>query len=123
METVGYIFKEPDKSLNTVRVVYKDFTVNALLEAFAKMMLKNESMQRKKDDIKEIPKDVYTVEEKVTFIRETLIEKKEILFENLFTTYLPKRGRNDFSGAFRDVETPVYKRSAGIHVRTDYDIA
>lgn len=87
LETVGYIFKEPDKSLNTVRIVYKDFTVNALLEAFAKMMLKNESMARQKDDIKEIPKDVYTVEEKVNYIRDTLKAKKEVLFESLFNTF------------------------------------
>ncbi|MBD5583948.1 MAG: segregation/condensation protein A [Clostridia bacterium] len=87
LETVGYLYKEPDKSLNTVRVVYKDFTVSALLEAFAKMMLKNESLQREKENIKEIPKDVYTVEEKVTHIKNTLIENKEVLFENLFTSF------------------------------------
>ncbi len=86
LETVGYMYKEPDKSLNTVRIVYKDFTVSALLEAFAKMMLKNESLHREKDN-KEIPKDVYTVEEKVTFIRDTLVEKKEVLFEDLFKTF------------------------------------
>ncbi|MDE6586672.1 MAG: segregation/condensation protein A [Clostridia bacterium] len=87
LETIGYIFKDPDPSLNTVRVVYKDFTVNALLEAFAKMMLKNESMMREKENVKEIPKDVHTVEEKVAYIRDRLLEENEILFENLFTTF------------------------------------
>lgn len=87
LETIGYYFKEPDPSLNTVRVVYKDFTVNALLEAFAKMMLKNESLQREKSNVKEIPKDEYSVEEKVTFIKQTLIEKKEVEFEKLFSHY------------------------------------
>ncbi len=87
LETIGYYFKEPDKALNTVRVVYKDFTVNALLEAFAKMMLKNESMLREKENVKEIPKDVYTVEEKVAFIKERLAEKNEVDFESLFTSF------------------------------------
>ena len=82
LETVGYVFKEPDPSLNTVRVVYKDFTVNALLEAFAKMMLKNESLQREKEKVREIPKDVYTVEEKVAYIRERLISEKSVKFES-----------------------------------------
>ena len=36
---------------------------------------------------KEIPKDTYTVEEKVSYIREKLIENKEIEFENLFTRF------------------------------------
>lgn len=87
LETVGYIFKEPDASLNTVRVVYKDFTVNALLEAFAKMMLKNESLMREKENVKEVPKDEYTVEEKVAYIRDRLISDKEVLFDNLFTKF------------------------------------
>ncbi len=87
LETIGYYFKEPDKALNTVRVVYKDFTVNALLEAFAKMMLKNESMLRKKENVKEIPKDEYTVEEKVSFIRQTLIEQNQVEFEALFKSF------------------------------------
>lgn len=87
LETVGYVFKEPDPSLNTVRVVYKDFTVSALLEAFAKMMLKNESLQREKEKVREIPKDVYTVEEKVAYIRERLISEKNVKFESLFTVF------------------------------------
>ena len=87
LETVGYLFKEPDPSLNTVRVVYKDFTVSALLEAFAKMMLKNESLQREKEKVREIPKDEHTVEEKVAYIRERLIAEKEVMFEKLFTNY------------------------------------
>lgn len=97
LETIGYYFKEPDKSLDTVRVVYKDFTVNALLEAFAKMMLKNESLQRKKDNVKEIPKDQFTVEEKVEFIKQTLIEKNEIEFESLFKTF----SRNEIITTFQ----------------------
>jgi len=87
LETIGYYFKEPDKALDTVRIVYKDFTVSAMLEAFAKMMLKRESMQREQQNIKEIPKDEYTVEEKVTFIRDRLVENNQIEFESLFATY------------------------------------
>ena len=87
LETIGYFFKEPDKSLGNVKVVYKDFTVDGLLKAFANMMLKNESLQREKEKVREIPKDTFTVEQKVNFIREKLIEKSEIEFESLFTTY------------------------------------
>jgi len=89
METIGYIFKEPDKALDTVRIVYSEdsFTVNALLEALAKMLIKNESLQREKEKIREIPKDVYTVEEKVTYIKERLVAEKEVLFEKLFTVF------------------------------------
>ncbi len=87
LETIGYYFKEPESDFSKVKIVYKDFNVNALLEAFANLMLRNESLQREKVKIREIPKDVHTVEEKVTLIRDTLVEKKEVEFDSLFTTF------------------------------------
>lgn len=87
MEQVGYCFREPDKDVSQIKIVYTDFSLDALLKAFANLMIRNESMQREKENIKEIPKDEYTVEEKVTFIRDKLIEKQEIDFYDLFSTY------------------------------------
>lgn len=89
LETIGYLFKEPDKSLEGVRVEYSEdsFTVDALLKAFANMLLKNESTKREQENIKEIPKDVYTIEEKVTYIKDRLVAEKEVEFESLFTKF------------------------------------
>ncbi len=88
LETVGYVFKDPDPAIKSERIVYKDFTVSGLLEAFAKLMLRNESMMREKNDVKEIPKDPYTVWEKVVYIRDKLKDEpeKKIDFEALFPT-------------------------------------
>ena len=97
LETIGYYFKEPDNDFSKVKIVYKDFNVNALLEAFANLMLRNESLKREKDNIKEIPKDVHTVEEKVTLIRDRLVEQKEIKFDSLFVTY----SRNEIITTFQ----------------------
>lgn len=87
LETVGYYYKEMDREFSKVKVVYKDFTVSALLEAFAKLMLKNESLTHEKENIREIPKDSFTVEEKVNFIRDTLVSRGTIKFEELFSNY------------------------------------
>lgn len=87
LETLGYYFKEPDKNFEGTRIVYKDFDLNAMLEAFANLMLRNESLQREKDNVKEIPRDNYTVEEKVSYIREILTERNEVEFEKLFSSY------------------------------------
>ena len=126
LETIGYYFKEPDKSLDTVRVVYKDFTVNALLEAFAKMMLKNESLQRKKDDVKEIPKDEYSVEEKIIFIRDKLKEIGEVRFENLFATFSKNEIITTFQALLEMLKhqliTVVQERSFGeINIKANPD--
>ena len=87
LETVGYLFKQPDGDLSNAKIVYRDFTVSALLEAYAKMMLRNESLQKEKENFKEIPKDEYTVEEKVSYIRERLKDKQVIQFESLFSSF------------------------------------
>ncbi len=87
LETWGYFFKEPDKELSKVKVVYRDFTVNGLLEAFAKLMMRNEGLKREQENIKEIPKDLYTVAEKINFVKTALIENKELYFESLFDSF------------------------------------
>ena len=87
LETIGYFYKEPDKEISKVKIVYKDFSVDALLQAFANLLLRNESLQREKENIKEIPKDEYTVADKVTHIKQRLIEKEEFDFEELFVTF------------------------------------
>ncbi|MCM1545548.1 MAG: segregation/condensation protein A [Clostridiales bacterium] len=87
LETVGYFFKEPDKEISKVKIVYKDFSVDAMLQAFANLLLRNESMQREKENIKEIPKDEYTVQERVVFIRELLLVREEFNFEELFASF------------------------------------
>ncbi|MDE7162968.1 MAG: segregation/condensation protein A [Clostridia bacterium] len=87
LETIGYYYKDPDKEISKVKVVYKDFNVDALLKAFANLLLRNESMQREKENVKEIPKDEYTVQDRVVRIKEKLIEKEEFDFEELFVSY------------------------------------
>lgn len=97
LETIGYYYKDPDIDFSKVKIVYRDFNINGLLEAFANLMLRNESLQREKSNIKEIPKDVHTVEEKVQLIKERLTENGEIAFDSLFTTY----SRNEIITTFQ----------------------
>lgn len=97
LETIGYFFKEPESDYSKVKIVYKDFNVSAMLEAFAKMMLRNESLQREKAKIREIPKDIHTVEEKVAYIRDRLLESREVDFDSLFTTF----SRNEIITTFQ----------------------
>lgn len=89
-ETVGYFFKEPDKDVKNVQIKYKDLTLDGLLSAFAKLMLKRESMKKETGAAREIPKDTYTVPEKITHIRTALKEKEKIDFEELFAADAPK---------------------------------
>ena len=87
LETIGYFYKDPDAEISKPKIVYKDFNLDALLQAFANMLLRNESLQREKENFKEIPKDQYTVQDRVAHIRSKLTEKSEFDFEDLFTTF------------------------------------
>lgn len=84
METIGYYFKEPDKDVSNVQVKYKDFTLDGLLSAFAKLMLKRESLKDEMGHTREIPKDPFTVKDKIQLIREKIKTDDKILFEDLF---------------------------------------
>ena len=84
METVGYFFKAPDKDYCSVKIQYKDFTMDGLVEAFTKLMLKREALKAGMPPPREIPKDRFTVQEKITHIRSALKEKDNFLFEDLF---------------------------------------
>ncbi len=85
METVGYFFKQPDPDVGKPQVKYKDFTLDGLVQAFAKLMLRREGI--KASDIgskKSIPRDPYTVKDKILKIREKVSTNEKILFDDLF---------------------------------------
>lgn len=86
LETIGYYFKEPDKDVGEVKTVFnlEGLTLDGLITAFSALMLKRER-KIAEAEIREIPRDSYTVEQKITFILETLEVQEETTFEALFT--------------------------------------
>ncbi|MBP3433648.1 MAG: segregation/condensation protein A, partial [Clostridia bacterium] len=83
-ETVGYFFKEPEKDFTATQVQYRDLTLDGLLKALTKMMLRQESKKKENAPPREIPKDIYTVRDKIKHIRERVMEKETTDFEELF---------------------------------------
>ena len=84
LETVGYYFKEPDKDFSEVQIKYKDFSLDGMVKALNDMLLKREAMERKKPISRRIPKDKYTVKDKILYILNIIKEKEEVDFEELF---------------------------------------
>ncbi len=85
-ETIGYVFKEPDKNVGEMKIVYKDFHLEGLLDAFASLMLRQQEINKAKEKFKEIPKDAFTVADKMEFIKLTLQGTPEIYFDELFSS-------------------------------------
>ncbi len=86
-ENVDRFYKEPDKSAGDVKIVYKDFNLDGLIEAFSKLLLKVEDRRKSEAQQKEIPKEIFTVADKIQHIKTTLLEKQEVSFFELFSSY------------------------------------
>lgn len=89
-ETVGYFFKAPDKDVGELQVKYKDFTLDGLVEAFTKLMLKRESERASTPPPKEIPREAFTVRDRIRYIRDAFKVKECVNFEDLFEPRAPK---------------------------------
>ena len=97
-ENVNRFYKEPDKSVGEVKIVYSDFNLDGLIKAFSKMLLKVDLKEKEKTALKEIPKDVFTVKDKVEFIRTSLTERNSMSFFELFGDF---KTRNEVITTFQ----------------------
>ena len=83
-ETVNIFYKEPDESANDVRIEYTDFNLNNLVKAFSKLLERLDLEKRIKNSQKEIPKEVFTVADKIDYIKKTMLERQSCSFFELF---------------------------------------
>ena len=86
-EIVGRYYKAPDDSASDVRIVYTDFNLEGLIKAFVSVMTKADLRESAKAVKREIPKEVFTVKDKIDFIRNVLVERQECSFYELFSPY------------------------------------
>ena len=89
-ENVSRFYKEPDKSVGDVKIVYNDFNLEGLISAFSKLLMRVDDKKRQEKILKEIPKEVFTVKDKVEHIRGLLLERKSMSFFETFASYYTK---------------------------------
>ena len=83
-ENVDRFYKPPEKTVGEVRIVYNDFNLDGLIAAFSKLLLRVDDKKRQQNTLKEIPKEVFTVKDKVDEIRAVLLDKKSVSFFEMF---------------------------------------
>lgn len=83
-ENVNRFYKIPDDSVYNPKIVLRDMDLEGLLNAFSKLMSKVEQKHRDIEIPKEIMKDPFTVEEKIEFLKDTLIARRQVSFADLF---------------------------------------
>lgn len=83
IEDVNKYYKAPDETVGDYRYVLKQMTLDALLDAFTKMMQRIEIKEAKVEH-KTIQKDRFTVDDKIHEIKEVVRQKKKVVFTELF---------------------------------------
>ncbi len=89
-ENILRFYKEPDHSVGDVKIVYSDFNLDGLIAAFSKLLMRVDDKKRQENVLKEIPKEVFTVKDKVEHIRTVLLDRKEVSFFEMFSSYYTK---------------------------------
>lgn len=83
-ENVDRFYKEPDHSVGNARIVLTDFSLEAMLDAFSKILFKIDQKKRDTEAPKEIRKDRFTLPEKMHLIKTSLLENQQVMFSELF---------------------------------------
>ena len=83
IENVDRFYKAPDKSVGDSRIIFNQFNLDKMLDAFARIMLRVENEENPSPE-KKINRDRWTVAEKLAFLKGVLRENKEISFYSLF---------------------------------------
>lgn len=91
IEDINKLYRAPGKETEKVKVVMKDVVLDQLLDAFAKLLTREELKKAVQDEQpKKIMKDRFTVAEKIISIRNFAKERKRFEFEELFDDGLTK---------------------------------
>lgn len=82
VENVNRLYKQPDKNVGDARIVFNQFNLDKLLDAFAFILMRTKDKENPQE--KKINRDRWTVADKIQFLTNILKDNKEINFFSLF---------------------------------------
>ena len=89
LENTNRFYKKPEPDANKFRYVLKDMQLDMLLDAFARIMVRVQKTDENKQ-VKEIKKEKFTVSQKIATIKDALIIRKKVCFNELFGQVVTK---------------------------------
>ena len=81
-ENVDRFYKQPDKNVGDARIVFNQFNLDKLLDAFAFILMRTKDKENPQE--KKINRDRWTVQDKMQFLSNILKDTEEINFFSLF---------------------------------------
>ena len=82
IENVDRFYKQPDKSAGDTRVVFNQFNLDKLLDAFAFLLMRTKDKENPQE--KKISRDRWTVADKIAFLTNLLKDTPQVNFFSLF---------------------------------------
>lgn len=82
IENINRLYKMPDKSVGDTRIVFNQFNLDKLLDAFAFILMRTKNREEPQE--KKISRDRWTVADKMNFLTNILKDSPEINFFSLF---------------------------------------
>lgn len=110
-ENLDHFYREADKNVGNPKIVLKDMAIDNLLDAFANLLTRSDK-KIIDDQPKTIKKDRFTVAEKMESTKELLMQKKRILFTDLFDE---NQTRSELINCFLAVLELLKRNIAKIH--------
>jgi len=84
LENVDRFYKEPEKSASDYRIVLKNMTMQGLVEAFSKLLVRIDERERPIIMERKITKDRFTVKERIATLENWLETKNHFKFNEMF---------------------------------------
>lgn len=84
IENVDRFYKAPDESVGDYRIILKDMTLQNLVEAFSKILVKVDQRQHPQITERKIQKDRYTVKDRMDALCNALNKDKVVRFKDMF---------------------------------------
>ncbi|MDE7071249.1 MAG: segregation/condensation protein A [Clostridia bacterium] len=88
-ETLNKFYRKPKFTNADAIIVVNDFSFDKLIEAYGKILLQMTEKEQRQAT-KKIQKDRFTVADKIEYISKVVIEKKSVIFNNLFEKDITK---------------------------------
>ena len=83
LENINRMYKEPEPAANKYKIVLKDMKLDNLLDAFTKILHKVHLEETQAEE-KKIVRDRFTVQEKMAAIKDAILIREKVKFEELF---------------------------------------
>lgn len=88
-ETLNKFYRKPKFTNADAIIVVNDFSFDKLIEAYGKILLQMTEKEQRQAT-KKIQKDRFTVVDKIEYISKVVLEKKSVVFNNLFEKDITK---------------------------------